>query len=153
MAEPALRIETDDDWSMSDRRERDVVQRSEAMSDPTHDPAFPTSRGKLTKAEIEALLRRIFLKISGKSLYRRKPAIALMPALMGFPRSQTSAISLTAAPSPRRCHLVSDKTVSFLRLRVSSQSRPASLETFSPAQARVARASFSEVLLVRLQLR
>ncbi len=57
MAEPALKIETDADWSVSDRRERDLLQNSEAMSDPVGDPGFPTSRGKLTKAEIEALLR------------------------------------------------------------------------------------------------
>lgn len=57
MAEPARKIETDDDWSMSDRRERAVMQAGEAMSDPVNEPSFPTSRGKLTKAEIEALLR------------------------------------------------------------------------------------------------
>ena len=57
MAEPARKIETDDDWSMSDRRERDLRQHSDAMSDPAIEPAFPSSRGKLTKAEIEALLR------------------------------------------------------------------------------------------------
>lgn len=57
MAEPAFNIETDDDWSVSDRRDRDLLARSEAMSDPIDEPAFPTSRGKLTKAEIEALLR------------------------------------------------------------------------------------------------
>ena len=57
MAEPALQIETDDDWSMSDRRQRAVMQQSEAMSDPVDDRPFPTGRGKLTKAEIEALLR------------------------------------------------------------------------------------------------
>ena len=57
MVEPALKIDTDDDWSMSDRRARDLLQSSEAMSDPALEPSFPTSRGKLTKAEIEALLR------------------------------------------------------------------------------------------------
>ena len=57
MAEPALKVETDDDWSMSDRRERSVMRQSESMSDIPEERPFPSTRGKLTKAEIEALLR------------------------------------------------------------------------------------------------
>lgn len=61
MAEPALKIETDDDWSMSNRRERAVMRQSEQIHeqmDPVpEERPFPSSRGKLTKAEIEALLR------------------------------------------------------------------------------------------------
>jgi len=57
MAEPALKVETDDDWSMSDRREREVMREAEAMSDSPEDRPILSSRGKLTKAEIEALLR------------------------------------------------------------------------------------------------
>ena len=57
MAEPALNIETDDEWAVSDRRDRDLMFQSQEMSNPVVEPVFPSSRGKLTKAEIEALLR------------------------------------------------------------------------------------------------
>lgn len=57
MAKPALNIETDEDWSMSDRRERAVMQGGEPMSDAPLERSYFSSRGKLSKAEIEALLR------------------------------------------------------------------------------------------------
>lgn len=74
MAEPALKIETDEDWSVSDRREQDLLQRKEAMSDPIDEPAFPTSRGKLTKAEIEALLRPDLPEDFGKEPITAEPS-------------------------------------------------------------------------------
>lgn len=60
MAEPARKIETDDDWSMSGRRERAVMKEKPIEPEISPDRPFPTGRGVLTKAEIDALLRPDF---------------------------------------------------------------------------------------------
>lgn len=57
MAEPALKVETDDDWSIPDRRVRALMREPDSMSDMPDERASFSSRAKLSKAEIEALLR------------------------------------------------------------------------------------------------